>query len=111
MALRLRLRKGQKAPTMPAAGGNRIDNILHIVYAEVAGDHCLRIEFDDHTQKTVDLSSLLWGPVFEPLRDPAYFARVVVDPVCGTVVWPNGADFAPEALYDLPDQDAQRRAG
>jgi hypothetical protein len=88
----------------------RENDILHIVHAEVAGDHHLRIEFDDHTQKTVDLSPLLWGPVFEPLRDPEYFARVVVDPVCGTVVWPNGADLAPEALYDLPNEDAKRRA-
>jgi hypothetical protein len=88
----------------------REDDILHIVHAEVAGDHHLRIEFDDHTQKTVDLSPLLWGPIFGPLHDPAYFASVVVDPVCGTVVWPNGADFAPEALYDLPDEDAERKA-
>ena len=86
------------------------DDILHIVSAEVAGDHRLRVEFDDHTHKTVDLSPLLEGPVFEPLHDPKYFARVVVDPVCGTVVWPNGADFAPEALYDLPSEEAERRA-
>jgi len=39
--------------------------------------------------------------VFEPLRDQAYVARVAVDPVAGTVVWPNKADFAPEALYEL----------
>jgi uncharacterized protein DUF2442 len=86
------------------------DDILHILSAEVAGDHLLRIEFDDHTHKTVDLGPLLEGPVFEPLHDPKYFARVVVDPVCGTVVWPNGADFAPEALYDLPSEEAERRA-
>jgi hypothetical protein len=36
------------------------------------------------------------------LLDPEYFARVVLDTECGTVVWPNGADFAPEALHDLP---------
>jgi uncharacterized protein DUF2442 len=88
----------------------RDDDILHIVSAEVAGDHHLHLEFDDHTQKTVDLLPLLEGPVFEPLRDPKYFARVVVDPVCGTVVWPNSADFAPEALYDLPAEVAERRA-
>lgn len=89
----------------------RDQDILHIVSAEVVGDHALHIVFDDHTRKTVDLRSLLEGPVFEPLRDPDYFARVVVDPVCGTVVWPNGADFAPEALFDLPNQETERRAG
>jgi hypothetical protein len=36
-----------------------------------------------------------------PLRDPDYFARVALDRKCGTVVWPNGADFAPHALRDL----------
>jgi hypothetical protein len=49
----------------------------------------------------VDASPLLSGPVFEPLKDPAYFARVTLDLVCGTVVWPNGVDLAPEALHEL----------
>jgi hypothetical protein len=40
-----------------------------------------------------------WRGVFEPLRDPAYFARVEVDPEGGTIGWPNGADMAPEPLY------------
>lgn len=80
----------------------RENDILHIVTADIAADFHLRLEFDDHTTKTVDLNPLLEGPIFEPLRDPKYFASVVVDPVCGTVVWPNGADFAPEALYELP---------
>lgn len=75
--------------------------ILHILKAEVTGPHSLRLEFDDGTVKEVDLKPLLNGPVFEPLKDPDYFARVTVDPVCKTVVWPNGADLAPEALYDL----------
>jgi hypothetical protein len=86
------------------------NDILHILSADVVGDHLLRLQFDDQTVKTVNCRSLLYGPVFEPLLDPAYFARVVVDPVCGTVVWPNGADFAPEALYELPDEAAERKA-
>jgi len=40
-----------------------------------------------------------WG-VFEPLRDPIYFAQVRVDPEAGTIVWPNGLDMAPEPLYE-----------
>ncbi len=49
--------------------------------------------------------------MFQPLRDPAYFARVSVDPICGTVVWPNGADLAPSALYDLEEVRATSAAG
>ena len=76
--------------------------ILRIVSADVAGPYLLKLAFSDGTRKLVDARPLLIGPVFEPLADPMYFARVTVDPVCGTVVWPNGADFAPEALHALP---------
>ena len=75
--------------------------ILRVVEAEVYGPYRLRLAFNDGTRKTVDVGPLLDGPVFEPLRDPAYFARAELDHVCGTVAWPNGADFAPEAPYEL----------
>ena len=75
--------------------------ILRIIAAAVCGPHLLRLAFNDGSAKTVDVASLLYGPVFEPLRDPARFAEVRLDPICGTVVWPNGADFAPEALHEL----------
>jgi len=79
--------------------------ILHIVEAVVCGPHSLLLTFNDGTQKRVNLMPLLEGPIFEPLRDPAYFSRVVVDSLLGTVVWPNGADLAPEALYELPAEE------
>ena len=75
--------------------------ILRIREARVCGPHSLRLTFNDGTTKQVNVRPLLDGPIFEPLRDPAYFASASLDPVCGTVVWPNGADFAPEALYEL----------
>ena len=78
--------------------------ILHVVEAVVCGPHSLLVTFNDGEHQCVNLLPLLDGPVFEALRDPAYFARVVVDPVLGTVVWPNGADLAPEALYELPPE-------
>jgi len=79
--------------------------ILHIVEATVFPPHSLDLTFNDGTRKRVNVLPLLDGPIFEPLRAPEYFARVVVDPVLGTVVWPNEADFAPEALYELPAEE------
>ena len=75
--------------------------ILRITEAEVSGPQLVKLAFNDGTRKTVNVGPLLDGPIFEPLRDASYFARAALDPVCGTVVWPNGADFAPEALYEL----------
>jgi len=75
--------------------------ILRIVNAEVCGPHHVWVSFNDGTEGDVDVRQLLSGPVFEPLADPDYFARASLDPVCGTLVWPNGADFAPEALHAL----------
>ena len=78
-----------------------LNMILRIIEAEVCGDLCIRVAFNDGTTKVVSLGGILEGPVFEPLREREFFARMELDPICGTVVWPNGADFAPEALHDL----------
>ena len=59
-------------------------------------------------EKVVDVQPLLDGPVFEPLKDPKYFAQGVLDPICGTVLWPNGADFAPEAFHELAPHEEAR---
>src|SRR4029453_17303829 len=60
----------------------------------------LRLTFEDGMVGDVDFGSREWDGVFEPLRDPAYFAQVRVDPELGTIAWPNGADMAPETLYE-----------
>jgi hypothetical protein len=79
-----------------------------VVGVEVAGPHALDLRFKDGTRKRIDLLPLLQGPIFEPLRDPIVFAQVLLDPVSGTVVWPNGADIAPETLYRLPHEGKPR---
>jgi hypothetical protein len=63
-------------------------------------DFVLWLQFEDGTAGEVDLAEELTGPVFEPLKDPAYFTRVRVNRDTGTIEWPNGADFAPEFLYE-----------
>jgi len=78
--------------------------VLRILAADAVGPHRLRLLFSNGEAHTVDALPLVervGGPVFAPLLDADYFARVTVDPVCGTVVWPNGADLAPDALYEL----------
>lgn len=88
--------------------------VIRIVDADPLGGHRLRLAFSTGESRTVDVLPLVkqvGGPVFEPLRDPAYFGRVSVDPVCGTVAWPNGADLAPSALYELEDVGAMPAAG
>ena len=59
----------------------------------------LRLEFADGVVGEVDLEGQLWGEVFEPLRDPEYFRQFEVHPELNTLTWPNGADLAPEYLY------------
>ena len=61
--------------------------------------YTLNIRFDDGQRRKVNVEPLLYGPVFEPLREPRAFAEAAIDPELGTVVWPNGADLSPEFLY------------
>jgi hypothetical protein len=68
-----------------------------VIRAEYRGGYRIRLTFNDNLQKTVDFSGWLDGPVFEPLKDQAYFGRFFIEG--GTVAWPNGADIAPETLY------------
>ena len=75
---------------------------LHdVTDVEVLGHYRLRLTFSDGLTGDVDLSYLRdWAGVFAPLRDPDVFAQVRVDPEIGTIIWPNGADLAPEVLHE-----------
>ncbi|MEM6648023.1 MAG: DUF2442 domain-containing protein [Bacteroidota bacterium] len=74
----------------------------------------MALTFSNGEKRVVDVLPLIeriGGPVFQPLRDPTYAERVSIDPVCGTVVWPNGADLAPTALYELEEIEAVAGTG
>ena len=74
--------------------------IYRVQSAEVVAPFTLRIRFDDGLERRIDFSAILAGELFGPLRDPTVFNQVRVDPEVHTVVWPNGADLAPEFLHD-----------
>jgi hypothetical protein len=57
--------------------------------------------FEDGSSGEVDFSQEVWSGIFAPLADPEYFRQVRLDDELGTIVWPNGADIAPETLPRL----------
>jgi len=79
---------------------HRATGLERVVSAKVLPPYTIEIAFDDGVVRRIDLEPELDGEMFGPLRDPAYFAQVRVDEDAGTVVWPNGADLAPEFLYE-----------
>ncbi len=68
--------------------------------AEYLGDYKIGVTFDDGREGVIDLEDELWGDVFEPLKEPEIFQRFRVDTELDTIVWPTGADLAPEFLYE-----------
>ncbi|MBX5468237.1 MAG: DUF2442 domain-containing protein [Firmicutes bacterium] len=76
--------------------------IVDVVAASPRPPRLLDVVFDDGTAGVVNLDEVVdvYEGVFAPLLDPDFFAQVKVDPELGTVVWPNGADIAPETLYE-----------
>ena len=71
----------------------------HIIAARHVAGYVIRLKFRDGTTGDIDLSAELTGPMFEPLRDSETFKQFQVHPEFHTLVWPNGADLAPEFLY------------
>lgn len=73
--------------------------LLHVTRAEHVDGHRIQLWFNDDTNGEVDLSGVLDGPVFEPLKDVHYFKQFRLEG--HTLAWQNGADFAPEYLHRL----------
>lgn len=68
--------------------------------AEYIRDYKILVTFEDGKSGVLDLAHELWGEVFAPLRDVGLFRRFRFDPELDTIVWPTGADLAPEYLYE-----------
>ncbi len=74
--------------------------MIRVVGTRYVSGYVIWLRFSDGLEGEVDLAGELEGPMFEPLRDPAFFKAFAVHPDVHTITWPNGADFAPEFLHD-----------
>ncbi len=78
--------------------------MMHPIYRvqsfKIVAPYTLEIWFDDNTSQTINFKHILYGDLYTPLRDTAFFNKVQIDPEVHTLVWPNGADFDPETLHN-----------
>ena len=72
------------------------EELAKVVAAKHLGGHRVWLRFEDGLEGEIELYEALWGPVFEPVREPEYFGKFIVDM---SLEWPNGASLAPEYLY------------
>jgi hypothetical protein len=73
--------------------------LIWIVKAEYINEYKIKLEFNNSVKGVVDLKNLLNGPIFESLKEVQNFKNFKLN--SWTIEWPNGADFAPEFLYEL----------
>jgi hypothetical protein len=71
-----------------------------IIAAHHVQEFTIHLRFADGTEGNVDLTGELSGEIFQPLSEPSYFKQFILHPELYTICWPNGADFAPEFLYE-----------
>jgi len=69
---------------------------IQLQKAEPMNGKKVSLLYADGLNALLDLSPALYGPVFEPLEDPEFFAKVQID--SDTFRWPNGADIDPYVL-------------
>jgi hypothetical protein len=78
-------------------------NLNDVIRIEYKSGYSYLVEFDDGVNAVIDFSDYLQrGPVFAPLRDLQFFRQASIEG--GTIAWPNGADIAPETLYEKCQQ-------
>ena len=78
---------------------------LEVIKAQYIKDFQLLLEFNNGVEMTVDLENELNGTVFTPLKNMEYFKNFSIH--YNTIEWDNGADFAPEYLFQVGKQQDQ----
>ena len=74
---------------------------IHVTEAKYLKNYEVEVSFNDGKSGIADLEPALYGPMFEPLKHNDMFAKLQVDKELETIIWPNGADLAPEYIYYL----------
>jgi hypothetical protein len=78
----------------------KITMLKDIISIKPLKNYQLHLRFEDNQEGIVDIQQQIkFTGVFEPLKNPEYFAQVKVNPELGTIQWPNGADLDPDVLY------------
>ena len=74
--------------------------IPQVIKAQYRKDYIIHLHFADETEGDIDLKDELFGELFEPLKNQAFFKTFTIHPDFHTLCWPNGADIAPEFLFE-----------
>ena len=72
---------------------------LEVSKAVYLEDYRISLTFNNGETKTVDFQNELNGTIYEPLRQLDNFKKFQVK--YNTIEWANGADYAPEYLYEI----------
>ena len=84
-------------------------DVPEIIETKWINGYLVQITFGDLKKASVDLKKFLGRGIFKELTNIEKFKRFKVDAELGTIVWPNGADIAPEVLYQ--EAFAKKSAG
>ncbi|MBI1871046.1 MAG: DUF2442 domain-containing protein [Chlamydiae bacterium] len=77
-------------------------NLNDVILIKYKKDYIYFVEFDDGKKGEINFQNIdRWGPIFKPLKDKNVFKTARIQG--GTLSWPNGADIAPETLYERLD--------
>lgn len=79
--------------------------MIWLVDAVYRGDYRVFVRFNDGKESEIDLENYIKSKndetVFAPLKELDVFQTVRYDSDLDTIVWANGADIAPERLYEM----------